>query len=370
MQRTIILPDLGQTTSEAKILEWLKKPGDHVKRGEPLLVVETDKVNMDIEAYESGFVRELLVAAGEMATAMATIAVLTDTADEPFGIIAVDVKPATTAPVASAQLAPGNAKGSVQAAPAVRALARELHLDLNVIKGTGAGGLITRLDVEHFAKTNEPASAEPVSRELAAMAATVVTSKREIPHFYAVRDVSMTHAAAWRAQWNGSMADQHLTFNDIFVRCASLALTDVPRMNMAFENGAYRQHNKADILLVVARDPALLLIPLLDPAGLSWVEYRRVARDAATRPSTSSVSPLLAVSNLGMHGLRQFTAIIPPGSTAVLAIGAVREEPVVRNGQIAIETVCTLTLSADHRVVDGVNAARFLERMQFHLDAL
>ncbi|MEO8661899.1 MAG: dihydrolipoamide acetyltransferase family protein [Bryobacteraceae bacterium] len=358
MQRTIILPDLGQTTSEAKILEWLKKPGEYVERGEPLLVVETDKVNMDIEAYERGFVRELLVAEGEMATAMSSIAVLTDTADEPFSVLAEAAKPAAAEPVASAPVVAEKPKGQVLAVPGARLRARELKLDLSLVQGTGAGGLVTRADVDRFAAKQEA----PVPRALAAMAATVVASKREIPHFYAVRDVSMSHAAAWRTQWNEATPETHLTFNDIFVRCASMALADVPRLNIAFDNGAYRQHTEGDILMVVARDPALLLVPLSDPSQFSWEEFRNAPREAP--------APLLAVSNLGMYGLREFSAIIPPGCTSALAIGAVREEAVVRQSQIVIEKICTLTLSADHRVVDGVSAARFLERVQFHIDNL
>lgn len=345
MQHNIILPDLGQTTSEAKISQWLKRPGDRVERGEPVMVVETDKVDMEVESFESGFIREFLVAEGSIAKALEPVAILTETADEKYE------SPLPAPP-------PVNGSAAAGAAPAAKALARELGVDLAGVKGTGPKGLITRADVQkHADATPKP------NRALSAMAATVVASKRDIPHFYATRDLEMTHASGWRDQWNQQHPDVRASFNDVFVWCAAHALADVPRLNVAWRDGKFEQHTATDILVVVAQDDALLLKPVADPRSRGWEQF-------LARTPDDKAAPLLAISNLGMYGIKEFSAIIPPGCTSVLAIGAVRDAPAVRGGAIVIEKICTCTLSADHRVVDGIAAARFLGRVQFHLNSL
>ena len=373
MQHNIILPDLGQTTSEAKIVQWLKKPGDFVTRGEPIVAVETDKVDMEVEAFESGYLREWLAQEDSMASALAPVAILTDTADEKYDRPGEEqVKPAPAAPVApvASVIAPAAKQPQAGAAPAARMLAKELGVDLTAVQGTGPKGLITRADVQRFADEKPRAAASEPNRALAAMAVTVANSKRDIPHFYATRDLEVGAAARWRDRWNESQNGTRASFNDVFVRCAALALADVPRLNLAYRDGAFEQHSAADVLLVVAREPALLLLPIADPRSLDWKDFVSRMHNGAGTDDSAKAAPLLAISNLGMHGVKEFAAIIPPGCSSVLAIGAVREAPVVRNGAVTVEKIATVTLSADHRVIDGIAAARFLERMQFHLNSL
>jgi pyruvate dehydrogenase E2 component (dihydrolipoamide acetyltransferase) len=371
MQHNIILPDLGQTTSEAKIVQWLKKLGDHISRGEPLLAVETDKVDVEVEAFESGYIRELLVSEGSIVSALAPVAILTDTPDEDYYASDQGKEPSAKVEGASlpaARTAP-KPHGS-NAAPAARALAKELGVDLNHVMGTGPKGLVTRADVQQFAETGKSVRASELDRAFAAMAATTTLSKREIPHFYMSRDLEVTRAGSWRERWNEAQNGARASFNDVFVWCAARALADVPRLNIAYKNGAFEQHAAADLLLVVAREPALLLVSIADPRGLDWREFLDLIHNHAAQRTSAKILPLLAISNLGMYGVKEFAAIIPPDCSSVLAIGAVREAPVVRNGEIAIERIATATLSADHRVIDGVAAALFLERMQFHLNSL
>ena len=368
MQHIIILPDLGQTTSEARVLQLLKRAGEPVSRGEPIVAVSTDKVDMEVESFENGYLREWLVEEGAVATALSALAILTDTPEEPYERPA-DTAPEAEAPPGPAAPVPEQKNDQVITTPAARALAKELGLDLKRLTGTGAGGLITKADVQRFAE--QIGKSETLdTRALAAMAATTVASKRDIPHFYATLDVSMSRATEWRTQWNKVHPSLHSTWNHLFVRCAARSLRDVPRMNVSYRDGDYQQRGAADVLLVVAREPAMVLAPLADPSDLSWDHYLSAIRMATEKGSAIGTAPLLAISNLGMFGVKQFAAIIPPGCTAALAIGAVREEPVARNGQVVIGHVCSLTLSADHRVVDGVTAARFLERIQFHLNSL
>ncbi len=378
MRHLIILPDLGQTTNEATIRQFLKKPGERVTRGEPILAVSTDKVEMEVESFANGYLRQWLAEEGALASAMSPVAIVTDTADEAYAAPGEENKPDqpnTEVNAAVAAPAKGEAAAAVKAAPAARALAKERGIDLSAIAGTGPDGLITKADVLRGAEQagNAKASASPSAdhRALAAMAATVIAGKRDIPHFYATSDVSVSHAAAWRTRWNGAHPDLHATYNDLFVLCAARSLRDNPRLNVSYSDGGYQQHSAADVLLVVAHEPTMLLIPVADPADLSWDVFLKGMRQAV-RPNSSigPGDPLLAISNLGMFGVKQFAAIIPPNCSSALAIGAVREQPALKNGKLENELVCSFTISADHRVVDGVAAARFLQRVQFHLNSL
>ncbi len=166
---------------------------------------------------------------------------------------------------------------------------------------------------------------------------------------------------------------QKASLNDIFVRCASQALRDTPRLNIGFDGREYNQRATADILVIVAREPGLALVEISDPQAVSWEDFQSGMRAAVASKGQRAgrdKGPLLAISNLGMHGVKEFSAIIPKGCTAALAIGAVRPAPVVRNGRLEAGRICTLTLSADHRIVDGVTAARFLGSMKRHLESL
>ncbi|HEV2382896.1 MAG TPA: dihydrolipoamide acetyltransferase family protein [Terriglobia bacterium] len=386
MIHNIIMPDLGQTVAEGKILRWLKKPGDPVTRGEALLEVETDKVTMEVESYRSGYLRAILVGEGEMASAMSPVAVLTDLADEVFGNGGMGDAAAAgsgwqgrsdpsargqvpSAPLASLEVAGENHR--VAATPAARLRAREAGVDLRTLVASRADGLITRRDLDRALAPR--AGLRPAHP----MAAVTTKSVQAIPHFYVMVDADVAAALAWRKQWNSEYPDSHLSLNDVFVRAASLALRDLPGLNVRYLHGMVEQRTSADVLLVVATSGGLSWVPVPDPASVGWQGHAHHMRQALKTadqgvPFTPlpEGAPALAISNLGMFGVRQFTAIIPPDSAAMLAVGAVREEPVVRNRQIEIGDRCTLTLAADHRVVDGVTAAKFLERIQIHLKSL
>ena len=323
MRHVILLPDLGQTTSEAKVLSWWKKPGEKVLRGEPLLSVETDKVDMDVESFVEGYLREAMVEAGAVASALQPVAILTDTLEEDYEVTEPSATLAAAAEPVISQQKIGASAGRIAAAPAAKSLARELGIALDSLSGTGPGGLIVRKDVERFAANHQPAE----SRAISGMAAIVAASKRDIPHFYASLDVDSAEAEAWRATWNSGHPELRASINDIFVRCSAMALRDVPRLNMRLHDGLYRQSPTCDILMVVARDSGLALVEAPDPLAGDWEQFLRRMRAPAAMGQPSR--PLLAMSNLGMYGLKQFAAIIPPGCTPCLAIGAVREAPVV-----------------------------------------
>ena len=374
MKHVVLLADLGQTTSEAKVVKWLKKPGEKVAQGEYLLEVETDKVTMQVEAYVGGYLREALVEEGHMASALAPIAILTDTPEEHYERPRAEAASMAAAPheaPVNSPNAPSHHSGDLAVAPAARVLARELGIDLRAVAGTGPGGLITRKDIEQSAR------ARGASKPMAAMAALVTRSMQTIPHFYMAADADVSAAERWKENWNAAHRELSATFNDIFVRAASKALRDTPRMNVSFQDGRFEPRSSADVLLVAATGAGLSLVPLADPGSQSWEEFLRSTREGLAKveegraaESPRGASPLLAISNLGMFRVKQFVAIIPPSCTAILAVGAVRDVPVVVNQQVTVGRVASLTLSADHRVVDGITAANFMEKLQEHLNAL
>jgi pyruvate dehydrogenase E2 component (dihydrolipoamide acetyltransferase) len=382
MKHVIIMPDLGQTSSEAKIVSWLKKPGDRLAMGEPLLEVETDKATMEVEAYVGGFLRSKLANEGETVVASNPVAILTDTADEDFD---PDVKlnPRSVASTPRADraqpAAPAPVGGNVAAVPAARALAKQLGIELSKVHGTGPQGLITKTDVEgHVSRNAKPAAAEDSfhpNKAREAMAVLTSRSKSTIPHFYVTVDLDMVAAEAWRASWNQSHADPKASVNDCLVRAASAALADSPRLNLRVTAEKTEQQSSADVLVVVGVDSGMLLVsvpdPHADPVDV-FLHRIKLALDSAKdgKVQVTRTAPLLAISNLGMFGVREFSAIIPPGCNAILAAGKVRDQVVWRDGRAEAVKVCTVTVSADHRVVDGIAVAKFLERMQFHLNSL
>ena len=389
MVHNVIMPDLGQTVAEGKIVRWLKKPGEKVGKGEALLEVETDKATMEVESYKAGYLRTILIGEGELAAAMSPIAILTDRPDEAYektdpgdamrvgespdrasGPPGVDVS-ATGSGARPPLAVVATDVAAPPATPAAKSRARELGLDLSLLLPSRPDGLLTRRDVESALTRQRP------SRSVLPMAAVTTKSVQSIPHFHVTVDADVSGLLAWRSRWNEDHPESQLSLNDIFVRVVALALRDVPALNVRYSNGAVEQRTAADVLIVVAGERGLTLAAVADPTLPSWRDYaevmrrklKRAGQGMAERPLPGG-TPALAVSNLGMFRVRQFTAIIPPGSTAILAIGAVREEAVVRNRQVEVGEVCTLTLAADHRVVDGITAATFLERMQVHLKAL
>ena len=207
------------------------------------------------------------------------------------------------------------------------------------------------------------------------MAALTSRSKSTIPHFYVTVDLDMAAAEAWRTAWNQSHADLGASVNDCLVRAASAALADSPRLNLRVSEGQTEQQSSADVLVVVGVDSGLLLVAVQDPHAHSVDAFLRRIKMALNSAKEGKIqatrtTPLLAISNVGMLGVREFSAIIPPGCNAILAAGAVRDQVVWRDGRTEAVKVCTVTVSADHRVVDGIAVAKFLERMQFHLNSL
>ena len=419
MAHLIKLPSVAADTSGGTLHQWLKKEGDLVAVGDALAEIETEKAIVEINAEQAGVLGRIVVQAGAASVPVNTVigvllaqgedataidralaeAGAAQPAAAPAAAVAGSAGPApvaapaltsasnaTASASASAAAAPqapaaaGTAAvpgGRLFASPLARRLAAQWHVDLLGVTGTGPHGRIVRRDVE-AARDRAPAAAaaplagRPAARRVPhsgmrrAIARRLTESKQNVPHFYLTVDCRMDALLALRAQANqgGSVK---LSVNDFIVRAAALALREVPEVNASWHEDAVEYHAGADISVAVATDGGLVtpIVRDADLKSLSAIAGEIV--ELAGRAKINRLKPeeftggSLTVSNLGMYGISQFAAIINPPQAAILAVGAAEKRPVVDSeGQLAVATVMTVTLSADHRVVDGAVGARWL----------
>lgn len=406
----IVLPNLGFGMEEGRLLVWLKRPGDSVKKGEPVAEIESDKANVELEAVVDGVLDAILVPAEQVVPVGTVLARIRS--ETPVVTAAPAVQPDEAedrapriSPVAS-RLArehgvdPAAVRGSgangritrddiqaaidqpsihdhskVLTAPAVRKLARDHQIDLTTIQGTGKAGRIRRDDVEAVLKAaDQPQSAETGRREVVispmrqAIARHVSQSVQEAPHFYTSAELDFTDAIAHLPEGIG--------LNTLIMHLCIQTLQSQPELNATYENGHLYHDNHVHLAIAVAL-PNGLISPVLhraDDYSLSGVAER--SRDLINRARANKLKPdelsggTFTVSNLGVvRQIDRFTAIINPPQVAILAVGTAKPRPVVLNGGLHIRTTAHLTLSADHRIVDGMLAARFLEALDNHLQA-
>ena len=406
MAHLIKLPSVAADTSGGTLHQWLKKEGDAVAVGDALAEIETEKAIVEINAEHAGVLGRIVVQAGAASVPVNTVigvllaqgedASAIDRALAESGAAAVAAAPARPAPApASDASAPAAAPAAAQApapapaadarvpggrlfaSPLARRLAAQWHVDLLGVTGTGPHGRIVRRDVE-AARDRAPAAAaaplagRPAARRVPhsgmrrAIARRLTESKQNVPHFYLTVDCRMDALLALRAQANQGGAVK-LSVNDFIVRAAALALREVPEVNASWHEDAVEYHAGADISVAVATDGGLVT-PIVRDADVKPLSA--IAGEIAELAGRAKVNRLkpeeftggsLTVSNLGMYGIGQFAAIINPPQAAILAVGAAERRPVVdENGALAVASVMTVTLSADHRVVDGAVGARWL----------
>ncbi|KJL30496.1 dihydrolipoamide acetyltransferase family protein [Microbacterium oxydans] len=390
----ILMPRLSDTMEEGAIATWHKQPGDQVAIGDILVEIETDKATMEYEAYEAGILREILVPEGEQATIGMVIALLDD--GKPASPSAAPV-PDAEAPVADAGVpvpepeVPTEASARVLATPLVRRLAREHAIDLAHIEGSGPGGRIVRADLDRLsvpqaaASVAQPTAPEPRGSDDARQSTAVpfdrtrqVISRRltesaaSVPHFTVASVAVVDDLLALRAELNARLdaaGRARISVNDLVVRACAIALTAFPGVNASYSpegSGATLQHGRVNIGIAVASDAGLVVPVISDadrkPASQIAADSRRLAERAKERGLTADdmAGGTFTISNLGMFGVEQFTAIINPPEGAILAVGAAMEEPVVIDGAVEVRRRMRYTLSADHRIIDGALAAKFL----------
>ncbi len=378
MTKTIIMPKYGLQQDNGTVVEWRVKEGDHIDKGDILLDLETDKALFEYESPESGYVRKLVAQNGEEVPVLSVIAIITDEADEAIE----DIAPASTdlpteephqiADTAEREPALEAPTQRIKRSPAARRRARELNIDLAAIAGTGPGGRIVLGDVE-LAASAAPSSTT-LSRMRQAIGKTMAYSKSTIPHFYIATEIDMTDAETWRKNLAETDAIK-LSVTDLFVKAAADALTQYPALNASLGGDtAVIVHDTVDIGLAVGTDDGLVVpvIPNADQAFLTDLADERAQRVEEARQGKlrGDASATFTISNLGMYGITSFTAIVNPPEAAILAIGAAiaRVVPIGDPMTIAVRQIAEVTLSADHRLVDGVVAAQFLQALKQNLE--
>jgi len=397
----ILMPALSPTMEEGILAKWLVKVGDSVRSGDVIAEIETDKATMEVEAVDEGVVEALLVAEGTEGVKVNTpIARLSG---EGSPVVTAPSPVPVAAPVMNAPAVPlekvVNPKGSprILASPLARRLAAERGLDLATLSGSGPHGRIIRADVEAAAMAPGPAPGKaqlptpapapapaaslaqlgypedsytlvPLDGMRRTVARRLTESARDIPHFPLTIDVEIDALLAARARINSLLEPRGIkvSVNDLVIKAAALALRQVPEANASFTPEGIALHRHADISMAVAVDGGLItpIIRKAEQKGLSEIALE--AKDLAERARNRKLKPeefqggTFSISNLGMFGIRQFGSIINPPQGAILSVGAGEARAVVRDGQVIIRTLMTVTLTCDHRVIDGAIGARWL----------
>lgn len=388
------MPAVSPSMTEGSIARWLKKEGEAIKAGELLAEIETDKAVVEFEAKEEGVLGKILVPDGTQNVQVGqVIALLLKPGENASALtqsgaaaVAKQEPTATVAPAAASIAVPTAAaspvSGRLLASPLARRLAAERQVDLALIKGSGPGGRIVKLDVEAAGVAGPAAvsASMPAAVSVAPsayedipnnsmrrmIARRLVEAKQTIPHFYLSIDCSIDALLGLRKEINDCSEGVKLSVNDFVIKAASLALKKLPGVNASWSDAAIRRYQSVDVSVAVST-PSGLITPIIknaDQKGLAQISAEM--KELAER---GRMGKLLAeeyqgggftISNLGMYGIREFAAIINPPQSCILAVGVGEQRAVVKDGALAIATMMTCTLSADHRVVDGALGAEYL----------
>jgi pyruvate dehydrogenase E2 component (dihydrolipoamide acetyltransferase) len=406
---------MGFDMTEGKVARWLKKVGDPVKQGEAVVEIETDKVNIESEAQGNGVLREILVGDGTTVPVGTMIAII-GAADEDLtaikaeaGLVAAPTaeKPAATAQLTVQAAAPvaapaAEGNGRIKASPLAKRIAKEKGISLAQLTGTGPGGRIVKRDLDKapaitaahvvFAQpivAAAPAVAQPSSlgpsilkaEEITptklrqTIAKRMVASKQTVPHFYVTSEIDMSEAMALRSKLNALVDEAgKISVNDMVLKAAAVALTHFPGINASFGENVIVRHGTVNIGIAVALEQGLITVVVADADRKPLAQIAREAKDIVNRAKNGKARPeemqgsTFTVSNLGMFDVDEFVAIINPPEAAILAVGSVRDVPVVKNGQVVPGKTMKVTISADHRVTDGAEAAKFLQEVKKNLE--
>ncbi len=412
MEEVVLMPRLSDTMTEGVIAGWHKKVGDTVKKGEVLADIETDKATMELESYKDGVllyqgaqpgekiqVNDLLCIIGKEGLDVNAIvsAVKANSGAAPIAAPATATPAATTAPVttASVQSEAIVNEGRILASPLAKKIAGEKGIDLRHVKGTGDNGRITKNDVDAYVPTATPTTTPqaaksatpiatapagqvsfedvPVSQMRKTIARRLSESLFTAPHFYLTMSIDMDAAVAARAKIN-EVAPVKISFNDMVLKATALALKQHPKVNSSWLGDTIRYNHHINIGVAVAVEDGLLVpvVRFADTKSLSQIgaevkEYAQKAKDKKLQPADWEGSTF-TISNLGMYGIDQFTAIINPPDSCILAVGGISQVPVVKNGQVVPGNIMKVTLSCDHRSVDGATGAAFLQTLKSLLE--
>jgi len=417
MAEVIYMPKLSDTMTEGVVASWLKNVGDPVKSGELLAEIETDKATMEFESFYDGVLLHIGVETGKAAPVNALLAVIGNSGEDISAILSsasatetsaekapkqeqeapkpvADPTPApiptptvvqpvkTSAPVAVAS------NDRVYASPLAKKLADERGIDLNYVQGSGENGRIVKRDVDHYQPhpngtttsagksmglTTETFTDEPVTQMRKTIARRLAESKFTAPHFYLTLDIDMDQAISFRSSVNATEGFK-ISYNDMVIKAVALALRKHPTVNSAWMGDFIRRNQHVHIGVAVAVDEGLLVpvVRFADTKG--FMEISSEVKDFAGRAKDKKLQPsdwegnTFTISNLGMFGIESFTAIVNPPDSCILAVGGIKEIPVVKKGQVVPGNVMKVTLSCDHRVVDGASGAAFLQTFKNYME--
>jgi len=414
MEEVVLMPRLSDTMTEGVIAGWHKQIGDSVKKGEVLADIETDKATMELESYKDGIllyqgakagekilVNDLLCIIGQQGLDVAPIvaaikggaatATAPTSAPAPAAQTASSMPAVTTTNTTTPSSTQVVNEGRIFASPLAKKIAKEKGIDLKYVQGTGEHGRITRTDLDNYtpgstssvARAAAPRNSNfvgqvsfvdtPVSQMRKTIARRLSESLFTAPHFYLTMKINMDATIAARTVVNET-ALVKISFNDFIVKAVALSLKQHPKVNSSWLGDVIRENHHVNIGIAVAVDEGLLVPVLrfadglsLDEISVSVKEFAKKAKDKKLQPSDWEGSTF-TISNLGMFGIDSFTAIINPPDACILAVGGIAQEPVVKNGQIVPGNVMNVTLSCDHRVVDGATGSAFLQTLKSYLE--
>jgi pyruvate dehydrogenase E2 component (dihydrolipoamide acetyltransferase) len=403
----IVMPRLSDSMEEGTILVWMKKVGDEINVGDEIVEIETDKANMAYESDVAGTLTEILAQEGETLPIGTPIARVGDSNGAPPAPPAEEPTPepvtAEESPAAK-PVSPSEDGDRIKASPVARRIAKEKGVDLSTIQGSGPGGRIVKSDVKKAAVssagdagagdaatpgpaaetagpiTPETAKGQVSYEDLAKLQSTIARrmseSKATAPHFYLEAEIDMSRAVEARARLKATAGEGEVvpSFNDMVVKACALALREHPRANGAYRDGRFELYSRVNVGVAVAAQDALVVPTVFDADRKGLRQIASDSRALAQKVRDGRITPpelsggTFTVSNLGMYGIDNFSAVINTPQAAILAVGAIKERPVIRDGELAAAQMLYVTLACDHRILYGAPAAEFLARVRTLLE--
>jgi len=406
----VTMPSMGADMTEGTIAKWLKAEGDQVSRGDKLAEIETDKTVVEMEAYAEGVLRQITAEEGSLVQVGTVIAYIGDLEDEIPEVVSAPVVEQSDTQTPDQPLTPvepdlstgqsdiamdtpvtvtSAGDGRVKASPIARKIAAEKGIDIATVPGTGPGSRITKADVENFSPSVQFASLgvsanvaidgsdTPLSSMRQAIARVTVRSKTESPHYYVTHEVNMGAAMTFRSQLNEALDDDvRVSVNDMVLKAVTTALLKYPKWNSSFDGDKLVGHSDINLGVAIALDEGLIVPAVIGIQNMSLIEISQAVRDLGRRArgeggtltQDEMTKGTFGTSNLGMFGTDTFAAIIVPPNAGIIAVGAVKAKPIVNNGNLEVGQTMNATISADHRVGDGAEAAIFLSEFQKTLE--
>ena len=394
MAETIHMPKLGFDMAEGTLIRWVKKEGEAVNKGEVLAEIETDKATVEVESSASGVMRKQLVEEGAVVPVNTPIAIV-GTADENIEEItlagdkrsAVGTQPkvegvAGAKPASNPEAVPAPVAGPVRASPLAKKIAHDRSVDLSRVQGSGPGGRIVRRDIEAVLSIQPSVVSDKLSAVSSqqsklrqAIARRMAEAKATIPHFYVTHEYKMDALMEMRAQFNRIVPEnEKLSVNDFIIKAVALTLRQFPNLNASLNGNSVLRHGQVNIGVAVSVEGGLLTIVCKDADAKPLRQIAAEVKAMAVRARDGKVKPndiegsTFSISNLGMYDVENFVAIINPPEAAILAVGSAQEVPVVAGEAVKPGWRMKATISVDHRVSDGVEAAKFMQALAAYLE--